>query len=79
MTRRYPAAKDDDSVFPIMRGYKMKCCDCALVHRIDLNVLKVVRRTGRGLWVGKIVKGHRVEMIVTRDYRATAACRRKRK
>lgn len=24
---------------PIMKGYKMACCDCGLVHRMDFKVI----------------------------------------
>jgi hypothetical protein len=25
---------------PVMKGYKMACCDCGLVHNIDFKVVK---------------------------------------
>lgn len=27
-------------VQPVRRGYKMSCCDCGLVHRMDFRVYK---------------------------------------
>ena len=26
--------------YPVMKGYKMACCDCGLVHNIDFEVIK---------------------------------------
>ncbi len=62
---KYDQVNDGDWITPIMRGYRMKCCDCGLVHRIDFKV----KRHGRG---------HSVSIRVTRLERATAAARRKK-
>lgn len=35
---------DGEWVKPVMKNYRMKCCDCGLVHRIDFKVI----RWGRG-------------------------------
>lgn len=61
---KYPSPKAGEWVRPKMKGYKMMCCDCDLVHRIDFKVI----RWGRG---------HKVTFRVFRDNRATAAARRK--
>ena len=53
-------------IMPNMQDYKLACCDCGLVHRINL---KVVRRPG----------GYRVKWQIFRDNRATAMMRRWRK
>lgn len=42
----YPKVSPGESVMPEMQGYKMACCDCALVHSIDFKVVKVTGRTG---------------------------------
>ena len=60
---RYKQAQDGDTITPKMRGYKVKCCDCGLVHRFNFKVIT----KGRG-------KG--VQFRVWRDERATAAVRR---
>lgn len=62
----YTPQFDNDVVHPVMRGYKMQCCDCSLVHRFNFYVVK----SGRG-------KG--VAFKVWRDKRATAASRRKKR
>lgn len=38
MGRRYPT-HGDDWVRPVPRGYRMACCDCGLVHRVDFRVV----------------------------------------
>lgn len=37
---RYPKPKAGEWVQPIRNGYKMRCCDCGLVHRLDFRVVK---------------------------------------
>jgi hypothetical protein len=61
---RYEVPKEGDWVQPIRKGYKMRCCDCGLVHRLYFRIVG----TGRGSTIPFKVK---------RDNRATAACRRK--
>ena len=53
---------------PVMRGYRMKCCDCGLVHEIDFRVLRMIRRY-KGGWSRAAVQGaaYAVQM---RAYRA---------
>lgn len=60
---RYKTQKNGEFVRPMMKGYKMRCCDCGLVHVIDFHVI----RWGRG---------HKVLFQAWRDTRATAAIRR---
>lgn len=60
---RYEKPKAGEWVRPVMKGYKMACCDCSLVHRMNF----------------KIVNGKAVEFQVFLDKRATAAMRRKKK
>ena len=57
---KYDRPKANQWVWPRRRGYKLVCCDCALVHRIDFVV------DGRG----------RILIRLRRDERATAAIRR---
>jgi hypothetical protein len=65
------------TVFPVMRGYRMRCCDCALVHAIDFDVVKVEAQEGDDVWTDKTFDptGLRVVMAVSRDEEATAAAR----
>lgn len=40
---RYKPVADGEWVRPVMRGYRMKCCDCGLVHVLDFKVIKWAR------------------------------------
>jgi hypothetical protein len=35
---KYPIKKEGEWVFPRRKGYKFRCCDCGLVHRIDFRI-----------------------------------------
>jgi len=37
---RYEEAKAGRWIQPLRRGYKLACCDCGLVHRVDFRVFK---------------------------------------
>lgn len=37
---KYPQVYDGEWVQPVRRGYKMRCCDCGLVHRTDFRLHK---------------------------------------
>ena len=63
---RYPQVYDGDRVRPTMSGYRIMCCDCGLVHKLDFFIVKTGRR-------------RHVEIKIARDLRATAATRRKKK
>jgi hypothetical protein len=65
---RYPQIHDGETVYPARRGYKMQCCDCGLVHRIDFW-LEPHGTKGR----------KKIALKAYRDDRATAAVRRARK
>lgn len=60
---KYSKPKAGEWVRPVMIGYKMMCCDCGLVHKMDFKVI----RWGRG---------HKVMFRVFRYERATSAARR---
>ncbi len=37
---RYVQVTDGEWVQPIRKGYRVTCCDCGLVHRINIRVRK---------------------------------------
>jgi hypothetical protein len=37
---KYDRPKAGEWVYPVRRGYKMACCDCGLVHKLDFRVRK---------------------------------------
>jgi hypothetical protein len=61
---KYDRPKSGEWVRPVRRGYKMACCDCGLVHRMDFML------TPWGV-------GSKIWFRVFRDERATSAMRRK--
>lgn len=64
---------------PVMKQYRMACCDCGLVHDLDFRVLKVTsRKNSREFW-GERVPGMRVEFRARRNNRSTAQIRRSMK
>lgn len=36
----YRVVKPGEWVQPIRRGYKLACCDCGLVHRVDFRIYR---------------------------------------
>jgi len=60
----YKKVRDNEWVQPVRRGYKMRCCDCSLVHELDFRILSNKR-------------GSFIQLRARRNERATAACRRK--
>ena len=62
---RYDEPEAGEWVKPIRKGYKLRCCDCGLVDRIDFKLIPWSR-------------GSKILFRVFRDNRATAACRRKK-
>lgn len=66
---RYYSPKKWEWVQPIKRGYKMRCCDCGLVHTMNFRVVvQVVLKSGQ--------IRHKVQFQAARNNRATAAVRR---
>ena len=66
--RLYPVANDGDWIQPRRRGYRLRCCDCGLVHIIRFALISYAAG-----------KRHKIIFQAHRDNRATAAIRRKRK
>lgn len=36
---RYEQVIDGEWIRPVRKGYKMRCCDCGLVHLVDFRVV----------------------------------------
>lgn len=60
---RYTEEVAGDWIQPIRRGYKMACCDCGLVHRLNFRVVSNKR-------------GKFIQFQAFRDNRATGQIRR---
>jgi len=65
LPKRYHSPKAGQWVQPIQKGYRMQCCDCGLVHRMEFRVAG--NASGYRQWV---------QFRVWRDERET---RRRRK
>lgn len=67
-------------VQPVMRSYKMACCDCGLVHVMEFRALRRTRPEERGTWkaVPLDQDRYRVEFRARRDTRSTGQVRRHR-
>ena len=82
MPRMYepPAGKNGwtDWQRPVMRGYRLGCCDCGLVHNMDFRVVKIVKRHHNGVKEGRVLssKDYQVEFRVRRNERSTGQVRR---
>jgi hypothetical protein len=82
VSRKYPQVRDGERVAPQMKGYRMACCDCGLVHTIDFEVVRVVKQKANGVFTAATPRdaaGLRVILIPRRDNRKTAALRREQK
>ncbi len=68
-----------DDQFPIMRGYKMACCDCGLVHDMEFDVFEIKKNIKDGSFSGKVRKGKKWRVIIRarRNNRSTGQMRRK--
>lgn len=59
---KYYRPQAGEWIKPVRRGYKMACCDCGLVHRLDFKTEGKTKR--------------KIYFRVYRDNRATALVRR---
>ena len=60
---KYRQLQDGELERPVMRGYRIRCCECGLVHVVDFFVVHEGKR-------------HHIEFRASRGKRATAAARR---
>ena len=60
---RYEQPKENKWIQPIRKGYKMRCCDCGLVHNIDFRIVKNKR-------------GNFILFKISRNNRATSQIRK---
>jgi hypothetical protein len=69
-----------EDIYPLMRGYKMACCDCGLVHDMQFDVVEISKFNKNGTFNAHVRKGKkwRVLMRARRNKRATGQMRRKK-
>lgn len=51
---------------PIMKGYKMQCCDCGLIHEMEFEVIKEGKKLAKGWFKAQLIKNGRVRMRAKR-------------
>ncbi len=69
--------------YPVMKKYKMACCDCGLVHNIDFQVIRILKvlkklKNGTQERVAETIsdKAYQIRLRATRNERSTAQMRR---
>lgn len=85
MGRKYKHFKLDDHgwtpwQYPLMKDYRMACCDCGLVHELEFFAAKKVTESKDGSFTVERQnrRWYRVSFRARRDERATAQKRRKK-
>lgn len=63
---------------PIMRGYRMACCDCGLVHDMQFKAVRVTKTNKDGSWKYKelSIRTFRIMLRAKRNNRSTSALRK---
>ena len=70
--KQHTANKDGwcDWDTPVMKGYRMACCDCDLVHEVEFRVLEVIKEHEDGSWSANDLddKKYRVKLRMKREW-----------
>lgn len=54
-------------VFPLMKGYRMQCCDCGLIHEMQFRTWRqVTPADANGEWLAEPIEDGRVEFRARR-------------
>lgn len=79
--KKYPNIQDGERVIPHMKGYRMACCDCGLVHRLDFEVFEITGRSATGAFITRGMSDDEAQVAFRayRDERSTGQVRRHRK
>jgi hypothetical protein len=89
--KKYPTITQNnngwsDWIKPIMKGYRIACCDCGLVHNMEFKVIKekkVIKRYSDGSHSGEFAEvdnpKYQISLRAGRNNRATAQIRRNKK
>lgn len=63
--KKFKKVKRGEWQMPIMRAYKMSCCDCGLVHSMHFQVIDP--KTGKRLPGRVLIKGYRDEKLTRQE------------
>lgn len=77
----YKKHKPGEATHPDMDCYKMACCDCGLVHKVQFEVFRKTKTHPDGSYDVEEIdqKGLGIRLRMWRDERATAQKRRYQK
>jgi hypothetical protein len=68
------------NIFPVMKNYRMACCDCGLTHDFQFGVAKILSsKDGAFVYEDLDPVKYRVLFKARRNRRSTANLRRKKK
>lgn len=82
MTSTYKKHKDGEWITPVLKGYKLSCCDCGLVHNMEFRIVYLNEKTGK-VYTGSITAdmlpylNPTIQFRAVRNKRATAQKRRR--
>ena len=37
---KYPQVYDNEWIVPVMKGWRLRCCSCDLIHVVDFKIVK---------------------------------------
>lgn len=68
-----------DLILPVMKGYRMACCDCGLVHDLDFEVFRITGQDVSGVFLVAPMSDEEAQVAfrARRNNRSTAAKRRR--
>ena len=69
--RKFDVPRAGGWIRPIPRGYRLACCDCSLVHRINFQIVADIPGKAKRVRIIRDRQLH-VEFQVYRDYHSTA-------
>ena len=66
---KYPQVYEGEWEYPVRKGYKLKCCDCGLVHTFDFRLRngKIEYRVYRDNRATAQVRRHLPHKLVAKD------------
>lgn len=67
-----------DLILPMMKGYRMACCDCGLIHELNFEVFKIIGQSANGAFISQPMSDDEAQVgfKARRNNRSTAQKRR---
>jgi len=78
---KFKIISSNELTIPVMKGYKMACCNCSLVHNINFSIIEKFDYKPNGTFKYRIIdnKDYAIEFSATRNNRSTAQLRKHNK